>query len=332
MIQYVIRRLLISIPILVIGTFVAYILVASSGDPIAGLAARPGVTAAVIANARHNLGLDQNILERYWHWLTHFVQGDWGTSIALTQGGEQVRPAIMSALWVTVRLVVGAEIIALILGMAVGALAALRQYSIFDYLATTAAFLLFSMPIFCVAIVLENYGIQFNNALQSMGGQRWLTVAAGPPGGFSGDFFNRIFQYTGSFTLPTISIMVISFAAYSRFQRASMLETLGTDYVRTARAKGLSGGRVVFRHAFRNALIPVTTLFSLNFGSAFTGAIATETVFAWHGMGSVLVASVQQYDPDMLMGFLVVTAALIIIFNLIADIMYGFLDPRIRLG
>ncbi|HEX7660167.1 MAG TPA: ABC transporter permease [Pseudonocardiaceae bacterium] len=332
MIQYVIRRLLISIPILLIGTFVAYVLVATSGDPIAALAARPGVTPEVIANARHNLGLDQNILERYWHWLVNFVHGDWGVSIALSQGGQPVFSTVMSALWVTIRLVVGAEIIALILGMAVGALAALRQYSVFDYIATTLAFLLFSMPIFCVAIVLENYGIEFNNVLQSVGLPRWLTLAGPPTAGFTGNIGQQIYAYTGTFILPTISIMVISFAAYSRFQRASMLEVLGADYVRTARAKGLSSGRVVFRHAFRNALIPVTTLFSLNFGAAFTGAIVTETVFAWPGMGSVLVSAVRQYDPNMLMGFLVVTATLIIIFNLIADITYGILDPRIRLG
>jgi peptide/nickel transport system permease protein len=191
---------------------------------------------------------------------------------------------------------------------------------------------MFSMPIFCVAIVLKNYGIQFNNVLVSLGLKRWLTTAGPPTGGFSGSAGTQIVQYTGTFLLPTLSIMLISFAAYSRFQRASMLETMGMDYVRTARAKGLSQGRVIFRHAFRNALIPVTTYFSLNFGAAFTGAIVTETVFGWHGMGTVLIDAVTQYDPNMLMGFLVVTATLIIVFNLIADILYGFLDPRIRLG
>jgi peptide/nickel transport system permease protein len=330
--RYVIRRLLISLPVLAIGTFVAYVLVASSGDPIAGLATRPGVTPEVIAAERHRLGLDQNIFVRYGTWLIHFVRGDWGTSIALGQGGAPVLDTIMNALWVTVRLVVAAEVIALVLGMAVGVLAAVSQYSFFDYLATTAAFLLFSMPIFCVAIILKNYGIQVNDVLHSWGMQRWLTTAGPAPGGFSGNLGHRIFKYTGTFLLPTIGIMVISFAAYSRFQRSSMLETMGADYVRTARAKGISATRVVFRHAYRNALIPVITLFSLNFGQVFTGAIVTETVFGWHGMGSVLVAAVNEYDPEMLMGFLVVTAILIIVCNLVADIVYGFVDPRIRLG
>ncbi|MGH3437524.1 MAG: ABC transporter permease [Sciscionella sp.] len=332
MTRYIIRRLLISIPVLLVGTFLAYVLVASSGDPIAGLAARPGVTQAVLDNARHQLGLDQDIFHRYWHWLTHFVTGDWGVSIALGQGGAPVFSTIMHALWTTIRIVIGAELIALVLGMAVGVLAAVKQYSVFDYIATTAAFVLFSMPIFCVAIILKYYAIQFNDVLVSWGFNRWLTTAGPPTGGFSGSFGEQIIQYTGTFLLPTVSIMVISFAAYSRFQRASMLETLNSDYVRTARAKGISGSRVIFRHAYRNALIPVITLFSLNFGVGFTGAIVTERVFGWHGMGSVLVAAVEQYDPDMLMGFLVVTAILIVLFNLLADIVYGFLDPRIRIG
>jgi peptide/nickel transport system permease protein len=330
--RYVIRRLLISIPILLVGTFAAFVLVASSGDPVAALAAKPGVSKEVVENARHALGLDQNIFIRYWLWLTHFVRGDWGVSLALGQAQASVYAVVTQSLWVTVRLVVGAELIALALGICVGVLAAVRQYSIFDYIATSGAFLMFSMPIFCVAIVLKNYGIQFNNALVSWGLKRWLTTAGPPVGGFQGSIGNEIAQYTGTFLLPTLSIMLISFAAYSRFQRASMLETMGMDYVRTARAKGLSQGRVIFRHAFRNALIPVTTYFSLNFGAAFTGAIVTETVFGWHGMGTVLIDAVTQYDPNMLMGFLVVTATLIIVFNLIADIMYGFLDPRIRLG
>lgn len=332
MIRYVIRRLLISIPVLLVGSFLVYVMVAESADPLAALATRPGVTPQIIANARHNLGLDQDIFHRYWHWLTHFVQGDWGVSIALGQGGAPVFSTVMHALGTTIRIVVGAELIALVLGMAVGVLAAVKQYSVFDYSATTAAFLLFSMPIFCVAIILKYYAIQFNDVLTSWGLDRWLTTAGPPSGGFTGSIGQQIFQYTGTFLLPTLSILVISFAAYSRFQRASMLDTLSADYVRTAHAKGLSGGRVIFRHAFRNALIPVVTLFSLNFGVGFTGAIVTEYVFGWFGMGTVLVNAVTQHDPDMLMGWLVVTAILIVLFNLLADIVYGFLDPRIRIG
>ena len=141
-----------------------------------------------------------------------------------------------------------------------------------------------------------------------------------------------VFRFTGTYLLPTIALAAISFAAYSRFQRASMLETLQSDYVRTARAKGLTETQVVVRHALRNALLPVTTYFALQFGSVFGGAIVTEQVFGWNGMGSLLVRSVREYDPDMLMGWLVVAATIVLAFNLVADLVHGYLDPRIRGG
>jgi peptide/nickel transport system permease protein len=331
-IRYIIRRLLISIPILLIGSFLLFVLVASAGNPLAEMRARPGVTETQVQELAKELGLDKPVVARYWDWLTSFLQGDWGTSVALGQARADVYSQVTDALWVTGRLVVGAELLALTLGVAVGVLAAVRQYSIFDYVATSTAFLMFSMPIFCVAVVIKNYGIQFNNLLQSMGADRWLTTAGPPNDGFSGGIGDVVFKYTGTFLLPTISLMLISFAAYSRFERASMLEVLHSDFVRTARAKGISQSRVIFRHAFRNALIPVATLFSLNFGAVLSGAIITETVFGWSGMGTLLVSSVRAFDPNMLMGWLVVTATLVVIFNLVADIVYGILDPRIRLG
>ncbi|MBO0839506.1 MAG: ABC transporter permease [Sciscionella sp.] len=332
MFRYFVRRVLIAIPILLIGTFISFIAVASSGDPLGSLRMKPGITQATINQTAHDLGLDQPILSRYWHWLTSFVRGDWGYSVAVGQGKADVKSTVLTALWNTSRLVVGAEVIALIIGAAIGVLAAMWQYSIFDYIATGVAFLMFSMPLFCVAILLENFGISLNQFLESIGISHWITLNGPPVDGFTGGFGHQIFQYTGTFILPTITLMLISFAAYSRFQRASMLETMNMDYVRTARAKGLSSGRVVFRHAMRNALIPITTLFALNFGSTFGGAIITENVFNWQGMGKLLVTSVEQYDPPMLMGWLVVTGALVILFNLLADLVYSYLDPRIRLG
>ncbi|WP_186763145.1 ABC transporter permease [Lentzea tibetensis] len=331
-IRYILRRLLISIPILLIGSFLCYVLVATAGNPLAEMRAKPGVTEAQVQQVANELGLNRPVLVRYWDWLTNFVQGDWGTSVALGQARAEVQPAIMDALWTTGRLVLGAELLALTLGVAVGVLAAVKQYSIFDYLATSTAFLMFSMPIFCVAVIIKNYGIQFNNVLESIGLQRWLTTAGPREGGFSGSIGDAIFKYTGTFLLPTVSLMLISFAAYSRFERASMLEIMHSDFVRTARAKGISQSRVIFRHAFRNALIPVATLFSLNFGAVFAGAIITETVFGWVGMGTRLVEAVRNFDPSMLMGWLAVTATMVVLFNLVADIVYGILDPRIRLG
>ncbi|GAA3432122.1 ABC transporter permease [Kutzneria kofuensis] len=332
MFQYLIRRLLISIPILLIGSFLLFLLVASAGDPLAGLKGKPGVTPEQIHTLSVSLGLDKPILARYWSWLTGFVTGNWGVSVALGEAQTPVIDTISNALWVTMRLVIGAELIALVLGIAVGVFSAVRQYSIFDYIATSIAFLMFSMPISCVAVVIKNYGIQFNNVLESFHLKRWLTTAGPPTSGFGHNLGQIIVNYSGTFLLPTISLMTISFAAYSRFQRASMLETLNADYVRTARAKGLSQSRVIFRHAMRNALIPVTTLFALNIGAIIGGAIITEHVFGWSGMGTVLVKSVTNFDPPTLMGWFAVTATVVVVFNLIADVLYGLLDPRIRLG
>jgi peptide/nickel transport system permease protein len=330
--RYIIRRLLISAPILLIGSFFAFVMVAAAGNPVAELRAKPGVTEAQIRALEASLGLDRPIVVRYWDWLTDFLQGDWGQSIALGHAKVEVFDSTMRALWITARLVVGAEILAIILGVTVGVLAAVKQYSVFDYLATSGAFLMFSMPIFCVAVILKSYGIKFNNVLESLGMDRWLSTVSPAAGGFQGGVGQQIFQYTGTYLLPTLSLTLISFAAYSRFQRASMLETLHSDYVRTAKAKGLSHRRVILRHAFRNAMIPVTTLFSLNAAALFSGAIVTETVFGWRGMGNLLVQSIRTFDPLMLMGWLMVTATLVVVFNLVADIMYGFLDPRIRLA
>lgn len=336
LVLYTLRRLAISIPVLLVGTFLVFIMVAATGDPLAELRGRPNINQEAVAQTARQLGLDKPIIERYFYWLWHFLQGDWGVSVAQGNAMQPVFPKVVSAFEVTLRLVVGAEILAMIIGVAVGVLAAVKQYSLIDYSATTLAFFLFSMPIFCVAIVLKTYAIQVNGWVRDLGltnvlGNPWLRTTS--PESLSatgfGDFLAR---YSGAFLLPTLSIMAISFAAYSRFQRASMLETLNMDFVRTARAKGLSQGRVIFRHAFRNAMIPVATLFSVNFGQVLTGAIITETVFNWHGMGTLLVQSVAHNDPSTLMGWLVVVAVMVVVANLIADLMYGIMDPRIRVG
>ena len=333
---YILRRLAISIPVLLVGTFLSFVMVGATGDPLGELRNNPQMSKEAVDALAHKMGLDQGVVPRYFSWLGHVLQGDWGTSIAQGNALAPVAPKVMAAFAVTAKLVVGAEILALIIGVIVGVLAAVKQYSIIDYIATTLAFLLFSMPIFCVAIVLKTYAIEINGWVRDLGlsdvlGNPWLRTIS--PEQLStdgvGDF---IVSTVGAYLLPTLSIMAISFAAYSRFQRASMLEVMNSDYVRTARAKGLGNGRVIFRHAFRNALIPVTTLFSVNFGSVLAGAIITETVFNWHGMGTLLVEAVSKNDTQVMMGWLVVIATSVIVANLIADLVYGILDPRIRVG
>jgi ABC-type dipeptide/oligopeptide/nickel transport system permease component len=330
-IQYIVRRLLISVPVLIAASFLCFALTTAMGDPLGEWKLQKQRTPAEIAAAEERAGTNKPFVERYVAWAGKFVRGDWGTTVSPGNSTQEVQPKVFRALGVTARLVIGAELIALAIGLAVGVLGAVRQYSAFDYAATGAAFTMFSMPLFCIAIIVKYAGIEFNDVLTQIGLQRWLRTAGPPDGGFHGSVAEQVFQYTGTYLLPTICLVAIQFAVYSRYQRASMLDTLNADYVRTAQAKGLSQARVVFRHAWRNALIPITTVFTLNLGTLITGAIITETVFGWQGLGRLLVDAVSQKEPYMVLGFLMVTAVLIIMCNLLADIVYAVLDPRIRL-
>jgi ABC-type dipeptide/oligopeptide/nickel transport system permease component len=329
--RFIIRRVLISIPMLFLASFLCFALTTAMGDPLADWKVQKPRSTGEIAAAEVAAGTNKPFLERYGSWVVNFAEGDWGRQIVPGSPGLEVKPAVLQGLGTTAKLVVGAEIIALLLGMAVGVIGAVRQYSLFDYTATGIAFTMFSMPLFCVALVIKSGGIQLNDWLERIGLGRWI-ITAGPPGeGFSGGLGTQIYQYTGAYVLPTICLIAIQFALYSRFQRASMLDVLNADYVRTAQAKGISQARVVFRHAFRNALIPIATVAALNFGALVGGAVITETVFGWQGMGKLLVDAIVGIEPYMVLGLMMATAFFIVAFNLVADILYAFLDPRIRL-
>ncbi|MGQ0480119.1 MAG: ABC transporter permease [Pseudonocardia sp.] len=332
MLRFAARRLLIAVPLLVAASFLSFALTTAMGDPLAEWKLQRPRADTEIAAQYQRIGYDRPIVERYLDWAGGFVTGDWKTTVVPGNGTVEVRPEIGRALGVTLRLVLVAEILALLIGMAIGVLGAVRQYSIFDYGATGAAFVMFSMPLFCVAVILKYGGIELNNWLESIGLGRWIVTAGPPPGGFSGGFGELVYQYSGTFLLPVLSLVAIQFALYSRFQRASMLDALGADYVRTARAKGLAPSRVVVRHALRNGLIPVVTVFALNLGTIIGGAVITETVFGWRGMGLLIVDAITKKEPWMVQGWMMVTAVVIIGFNLMADLVYAYLDPRIRYG
>jgi peptide/nickel transport system permease protein len=331
MLRYVVRRILISIPIVILATFLCFALVTAMGDPLGDWKTqRPRLPAAVAAEEAI-VGYDQPFFSRYGHWAVNFVEGNWNRNVVPGDNNQPVKPQIISALGVTAKLVLFAELIAIAIGMLTGVVGAVRQYSMFDYSVTGVAFVLFSMPLFCIAIMLKSIAPPLNNWLQSIGFGRWITTAGPPTSGYTGGLWHVIYQFTGVYVLPVICLFAISFALYSRFQRGSMLDVLNSDYVRTAQAKGLSQSRVIFRHAFRNALIPVVTVASLNIGAVFSGAIITERVFNWQGMGTLIVNAVQTVEPWMVLAWLVVTAVFIIVFVLISDILYAYLDPRIRL-
>lgn len=333
MIRYVARRVLISVPVLVLASFLCFCLVTAMGDPLGEWKAEKPRSPAVVAAEEHIVGYDKPFLARYADWAVGFVKGDWKTDVTPASGDHApVRSTVLAALWTTVKLVLVAEVLAILLGVLIGVVSAVRQYSVFDHAATGVAFALFAMPLFGIAIMVKTGAIQFNNWLESLGLGRWISTSDTPVGGYTGGFWHQLWQAAGVYLLPVLCLLCVQFALYSRYQRGAMLAVLHADFVRTARAKGVPARRVIVRHALRNALIPVATLAAFNIGQLFSGAVITETVFNWRGMGMLLVNSVQHLEPWMTLGWLMVTATFIILFNLIADIGYAFLDPRIRLG
>lgn len=505
MASFIIRRLIASIFVLFAATFLMYILTALSGDPLDDLREGNAPNKAELIEARTRLlNLDVPPPLRYFLWLGGLFRGDFGVSIQ----NQPVNALLGNAISATLTLVTTATVVAIVLGLTVGIISALRQYTGFDYSVTLLAFLFFSLPIFWVAVLLKQYGaIQVNNWLadptisivatllislvvgllwMSLLGGRWkrrlavfgisavataivltflsltrwfsdpsigiivfsalalgiafgvtaistglrnrkavyaalivavlgialyfpmmnyilngmtlwfflllavlsvvvagaigwfmgapdrapvmrttaivgflvaalialdkymsywqayanssrvrgrpiATVGASTPG-LGGNFWVQGLDLYTHLLLPTIAIILISFASYTRYSRASLLEVMNQDYIRTARAKGLTQRTVVVRHAFRNALIPITTIIAFDVGAIVGGAVITETVFGWTGMGRLFIDGLSAHDPNPVMAFFVVTGTLAVVFNLIADIVYAGLDPRIKVG
>jgi peptide/nickel transport system permease protein len=320
---FVLRRLLISIPVVILASFLVFALVAASGDPLAELRSKPGTSRATIEIRSKQLNLDKPIPQRYLIWAGNAVQGDFGVALI---DKEPVSTKLRRGFGVTFRLVILATFLAMAVAVVLGVFSAVRQYSIGDYVGTFGAFIFFSMPVFWLAGISKDLGIRFNLAV---GTTVFYTVGERTPnltGGFFETFGNRV----GHLALPTLTLSLISMAAWSRFQRAAMLDVLSADYVRTARAKGLSEFKVISKHALRNALIPLTTVVALDFAAIIGGAVITERVFAWKGMGSILLDAVFDLDVNVVTAWLLVTGITVVVFNLLADILYGALDPRIR--
>jgi peptide/nickel transport system permease protein len=324
MLAFALRRLFVSVPILIVSTFVVFVMVSLSANPLKDLVARnPPPPPATVELERVRLHLDQPILERYWHWITGVLHGDFGPSV---QSNMNIGAQLVTRFGVTLRLIVLAMLIALILAIIVGVVSAARQYSKFDYTATFFGFLFLSMPAFWFAILLKQMGIQINTAV---GDQIFYTIGSSSTY-VNGGAWASFLDIVGHLILPTISLALTTYAAWSRFQRASMLEVLNSDYVRLARAKGLPRWTVMRRHALRNALIPLTTVTALDLGAILGGAVVTERVFQWQGAGTFLLDGITQSDVYAVEGWLLVAATFVILFNLIADLLYGVLDPRIR--
>jgi ABC-type dipeptide/oligopeptide/nickel transport system permease component len=316
---YIVRRVLYTIPVLIVSSFLVFVFVSLAGDPLARLRSNPQLSQVTVRHLTHQYHLDASIPVRYWYWVKDVFTHKLGTSLATFQ---PIWPDVTRTLGHTAQLVLFAEGFAIVLGITVGVFSAVRQYSLFDYLFTSISFLGFAMPVFWLALLLQ---ILFVDIYLKWNVRIFYTSGLNSPheGAWSLDRLQHL-------ALPAMTICIIDFALYSRYMRASMLDVINSDYVRTARAKGVDELRVIMRHVFRNALIPLTTVAALNIGGLLGGVIITETVFSLDGFGFYFVNKLQNLDLYAVMAYLLVAAVIIVFFNLIADILYGFLDPRIR--
>ena len=322
---YVIRRLLMSIVVLFLATIFVFLLVASSGDPLALLRQNPHTPHSTIVAREKLLNLNHPLWARYSIWLTNALHGTLGTTIQ----GQDVASEMWSHLFVTLRMVIIATLVAIVVGISMGVIAAVRQNKFTDHAITVTNFVLLATPVFVLGLALKEFvAIPIN---QHVGTTIFYTDGEQSPT-LSGSFFSRVPDYAAHTALPVITLILISYASWAIYQRSSMIETLDADHVRLARAKGLSQRRVLTRHVLRNALIPVTTVIALDFAAVLGGAIITEIIFGWQGLGQWYLNGVNNLDANVMLAYLLITATFVILFNLAADILYGVLDPRIRYG
>ncbi|MQA91133.1 MAG: ABC transporter permease subunit [Gemmatimonas sp.] len=325
MISYLIRRLLGAIPLLLgILTLIFFIINIAPGDPTARYF-NPNVAPEVIEQMRRNLGLDQPLHIQYFRWVTSFARGDFGNSFGQMRPISEILPTV---LWNTIQLMLISIIIIFVVGMLIGMYQAVRQYSASDNFLTVAALFFYSMPSFWFALMLIlifslkasqwDWPIQFPASQMTSVGYEFMA-----PG-------EKIWDRLMHLAMPAIALGIGSAAGIARYMRGSMLEVIHQDYIRTARAKGLSERVVVFKHALRNALIPIITLLGLYLPVLLSGSVVVETIFAWPGMGRLIVDAIFQRDYPLVMATSFVAATLVVVGNLLADVLYAVVDPRIR--
>ena len=319
--HYVVRRVLQAVPLLFLISVMSFMLIRMSGDPMSMYAQSSSLTQADRERIIKEHGWDQPRIVQYGFWLRDVARGDLGSSLYTYQPVTQM---ILERLPNTMILMGTVFVLTLVVSIPLAIISALKQYSKLDYVITGASFLAFALPTFWLGLVFimifavkfKEWGLPYLPA----GGMYDLVEGQSLPG------------LIKHLIMPAIVLSIVSMAAYVRYLRASMIEVLHDDYIRTARAKGLPEGAVTWRHAFRNALIPLVTLITMNIPLLFSGALITEQVFAWPGMGRLFVDHANRGDYPVLMGLVMTVSVLVVVFNLVADIAYAAIDPRIRFG
>lgn len=315
MTRFLLRRLAQSLLLLWLVSVIGFaVLHLAPGGPLAQFTLIPGMTTAQLKLIAHQMGLDRPLPVQYWEWFRRLLIGNWGRSY---RDSQPVLDVIAAHIGPTLELMVSSTIIALLLGTWVGVLGAIRRYSVFDYLATVGAMIALSIPTFWFGLVVIYI---FSVKLAWLPAGNLYTVGNG-----------SFLDYAVHLIAPSIVLALVTIAIWSRYLRASMLEVVNQDYIRTARAKGVPERVILFRHTIRNALLPMITIAGLQLPTLLSGALVTETVFTWPGMGRLFLDSIGYRDYPVVMGILMFSAVLVLLGNLVADLLYGAADPRIRL-
>ncbi len=341
MTEYIIRRTLQAVPLLFIISIILFVLMSNMGDPLATLGGRQPPRGEDRLRLERQLGLDQPFYIQYIYWLVGndwrmvdttgdgvpnaygtrrgILRGDWGTSLVTRR---PVLEMIGERLPNTLLLMGTVQVVVILVSLGIGIYAALRQYSLVDNVVTTGAFIGFSMPIFWLALMLMYiFAVNF---------KRWGLPYFPTVGMYDPMVGKTVPQVLWHMVLPVTSLSLISIAVYSRYIRASMLDVINQDYMRTARSKGLAERAILWQHALKNASLPLVTLVGLDLPLLLAGAVVTERIFAWPGMGRLFLDHVERIDTPVLMGILMLVSLAVVVFQLLTDIVYTWLDPRIR--
>jgi peptide/nickel transport system permease protein len=324
MARFLVRRLFNYVALCLVATFLAFALAATTFDPIGRLQERnPPPPQSTIDAKRAELRLDEPIPQRFVLWLGDAVQGDFGQTVVNTPVSDELPRRI----GVSLRLFLLGTVVGIALGVVVGVASAIRQYRFSDYAATFFSFVILSTPVFLLGLLLKYAALEINSAA----GAQLLVFTGETTPGFQGGFWAALVDRVQHLVLPTLTIALGQIAYYSRYQRSAMLDVLGSDFLRTAQAKGLTRRKALFKHGLRTALVPMATLFAFGFGLLITGGTFTERIFGWFGMGDWLVYGIEQDDTNITATVTLFVAVLVLVSGWLSDVFYALLDPRVRL-
>ena len=322
-IGFLVRRLANYIVLCLVATFLAFALASLTFDPIGILMQRnPPPPEAVIQAKRVDLMLDQPIPQRFLSWLGGVFTGDFGQTVA----GHPITDELGRRVGVSLRLFLLGVTIGVICGVVLGVVSAIRQYKLSDHVATFFSFIVLSTPVFVLGTLLKQPAQAFNDLI----GTNYLQTLGEATPGFQGTWLESLGDRLRYLIVPTLAIALGQIAFYSRYQRSAMLDVLGSDFLRTAQAKGLTRRRALFKHGLRTALIPMATLFAFGFGLLITGGTFTERIFGWYGMGDWLISGVTAQDTNVVATVTLFVAVLVLVSGWLSDVLYAALDPRVR--